>query len=106
MKREVMCFDVATGKLLWQSAVPKTDGSPEENPEVPDQCGMAAATVATDGRRVYAIFSNGDLAAFNFEADVTQGPEFLSLPKEFCDLAPKRILRCISVRFRVKPVTL
>jgi outer membrane protein assembly factor BamB len=80
MKREVMCFDVQSGKLLWQSAVPKTDGSPDENPEVPDQCGMAAATVATDGRRVYAMFSNGDLAAFNFDGTVAWA-EFLGTPK-------------------------
>ena len=79
-KREVMCFDVQSGKLLWQSAVPKTAGSPDENPEVPDQCGMAAATVATDGRRVYAMFSNGDLAAFNFDGTVAWA-KFLGTPK-------------------------
>ena len=79
-KREVMCFDVQTGKLLWQSAVPKTAGSPEENPEVPDQCGMAAGTIATDGLRVYAMFSNGDLAAFNFDGTVAWA-KFLGTPK-------------------------
>ena len=67
---EVMCFDVPTGKLLWQRAVPKAPGSAAEKAEVPDQCGMAAATVATDGRRVYAMFANGDLAAFNFDGSV------------------------------------
>ncbi|MDR3405685.1 MAG: PQQ-binding-like beta-propeller repeat protein [Chthoniobacter sp.] len=66
-KREVLCFDVASGKILWESAVPKTKGSPDESPAVPEQCGMAAATVATDGHRVYAMFGNGDLAAFNFD---------------------------------------
>jgi len=66
-KREVMCFDVESGKLLWKGDVPKTGGSPEETPEVPDECGMAASTVATDGLRVYAMFANGDLAAFNFD---------------------------------------
>ncbi len=80
MKRVVMCFDVQSGKLLWQSAVPKTVGSPDENPEVPDQCGMAAGTVATDGRRVYAMFSNGDLAAFNFDGSVAWA-KFLGTPK-------------------------
>jgi outer membrane protein assembly factor BamB len=79
-KREVMCFDVQSGKLQWQSAVPKTDGSPDENPEVPDQCGMAAATCATDGLRVYAMFSNGDLAAFNFDGSVAWA-KFLGKPK-------------------------
>src|SRR5438309_857507 len=79
-KREVMCFDVATGKLLWQRAVPKTAGSPDAPPEVPDQCGMAAATVATDGLRVYAMFANGDLAAFNFDGTVAWA-KFVGTPK-------------------------
>jgi outer membrane protein assembly factor BamB len=79
-KRVVMCFDVQSGKLEWQTAVPKTEGSPDENPEVPDQCGMAAATVATDGVRVYAMFSNGDLAAFNFDGSVAWS-KFLGTPK-------------------------
>jgi outer membrane protein assembly factor BamB len=79
-KRVVICFDVQSGRLVWQAAVPKTEGSPDENPEVPDQCGMAAATVATDGVRVYAMFSNGDLAAFNFDGSVAWA-KFLGTPK-------------------------
>ena len=79
-KREVMCFDVQSGKLLWQRAVPKTAGSPDEKPEVPDQCGMAAATVATDGVRVYAMFSNGELAAFNFSGEAVWS-KHLGVPK-------------------------
>jgi outer membrane protein assembly factor BamB len=31
---------------------------------IPDETGYAASTMATDGRRVYAIFATGDLAAF------------------------------------------
>jgi outer membrane protein assembly factor BamB len=64
--RVVLCYEAATGQLLWKSAVPPTEGSPAEPPEVPAQCGMAAATVCTDGARVYAMFANGDLAAFDF----------------------------------------
>ena len=79
-KREVMCFDVKSGKLLWESAVPKTAGSPETPPEVPEQCGMAAATPATDGRRVYAMFANGDLAAFDFDGKLAWS-KFLAAPK-------------------------
>ncbi|MGB3118309.1 MAG: PQQ-binding-like beta-propeller repeat protein, partial [Verrucomicrobiales bacterium] len=66
VSREVLCFDTGTGRLLWHSAVPKTAGSPGDPVEVPDQSGMAASTVATDGLRVYALFANGDLAAFDF----------------------------------------
>ena len=79
-KREVMCFDAQSGKLLWQSAVPKTAGSPDEPPSVPEQCGMAAATIATDGRRVYAIFANGDLAAFDFDGALAWS-KYLGVPK-------------------------
>jgi outer membrane protein assembly factor BamB len=79
-KRVVMCFDTQSGKLAWEGIVPKTTGSPDEKPEVPDQCGMAASTVATDGRRVYAMFANGDLAAFNFDGAVAWA-KFLGTPK-------------------------
>lgn len=67
--RVVMCFAASTGKLLWQRAV-RVAGASDDDVEVPDQCGMAAATVATDGRRVYAMFANGDLAALDFEGAV------------------------------------
>jgi outer membrane protein assembly factor BamB len=79
-KRELMCFDAQSGKLLWEGGVPKTAGSPEKTPEVPEQCGMAAATMATDGRRVYAMFANGDLAAFDFDGHLVWS-KFLGFPK-------------------------
>ena len=31
-----------------------------------DDTGFAAPTAATDGRRVYALFANGDLGCFDF----------------------------------------
>ncbi len=79
-KCEVLCFDAASGKLLWQREVPKTDGNSGESPDVADQIGMAAATAATDGRRVYAVFANGDLAAFNFDGGVAWS-KHLGVPK-------------------------
>jgi outer membrane protein assembly factor BamB len=63
LKREVFCFDVADGKLLWRRAIENVPGSPAKQPELNDQPGFAASTMATDGRRVYVIFANGDLAA-------------------------------------------
>ncbi len=68
-KREVYCVDADSGKIIWQKAVVDIPGSPseEEAPEVSGDTGYAAATMATDGQRVFAIFSNGDLAAFDFE---------------------------------------
>lgn len=67
--REVYCIDRESGKILWTKKVEKVPGSPsvEDNPEVNDDTGYAAATMATDGLRVFAIFSNGDLVAFDFD---------------------------------------
>ena len=66
-QREVYCFDADSGELVWKQPV---TGTPESNaaiPKVMDDTGFAAPTVATDGRRVYAIFANGDVAAFTVE---------------------------------------
>ena len=64
-KREVVCLDALSGKLLWRQTVATTPAGPK--PEIPESTGYAAATMATDGRRVYAFFANGDLAAFGLE---------------------------------------
>lgn len=66
-KREVFCFNTDEGKLLWQRAVENVPGSPKEVPEIQEMTGYAAPTMATDGQRAFAIFPNGDLAAFNFD---------------------------------------
>ncbi len=73
----VMCFDTATGRLLWQKDVPRAEGA---KGVVPDECGMAAATVATDGQRVYAMFANGDLGALSFDGSLVW-TKHLAFPK-------------------------
>ena len=65
-RRDVYCFDTETGALLWQKPTGPIPGSPAKMPEVMEGVGLAAATAATDGRRVYAIFATGDVVAFNF----------------------------------------
>jgi outer membrane protein assembly factor BamB len=68
-KREVYCYDSATGKLLWQQPV-ETPESPAEAPTVMEETGgYSPSTAATDGRRVYAMFANGDLAAFDYQGN-------------------------------------
>ncbi len=63
-KREVYAFDTESGKRLWQHEV-KDPGTANVPPPKPmDETGFAPNTMATDGRRVYAMFGNGDLAAF------------------------------------------
>ena len=77
---QVLCFDTATGKLLWQQAAPKPEGAPEEAAEIPDQSGLAAGTPATDGQRVYAMFANGDMVAFNVDGKLAWA-KHLGVPK-------------------------
>ena len=66
-KREVFCYDCATGRLIWRQAVSNVQGSPAKAPEIPETTGYAAPSVATDGKRVYAIFATGDVAAFTLD---------------------------------------
>ena len=79
-KREVYCFDLNTGKILWQTQVDKISGSPANAPKVSGETGFAAPTLTTDGRRVYAIFANGDLIALDFEGKKVWAKS-LGLPK-------------------------
>ncbi|MFN8206046.1 MAG: PQQ-binding-like beta-propeller repeat protein [Bacteroidales bacterium] len=64
-KREVYCFDITTGKILWTAPVTGIQGSPAKAPTVSGETGHAAPTAATDGKSVFAIFSNGDLIALD-----------------------------------------
>jgi outer membrane protein assembly factor BamB len=66
-KREVVCLDSKTGQVVWRQPVTNVAGAPTQPAEVPDSTGYAAATMATDGRRVYVFFANGDCAAFTLE---------------------------------------
>jgi len=66
-QREVVCLDGKTGQTLWRQAVVSVPTEPGQAAEVPESTGYAAATMATDGRRVYVIFANGDCAAFTLE---------------------------------------
>ena len=69
-KREVYCYHATDGKLLWQRAIENVPGSPPKTSGVPEDTTYAAPTMAADGRRVYAFFANGDLAALNFDGSV------------------------------------
>lgn len=59
--RELYCHDLATGKLLWTLAADGIAGSPATPPQVASNTGYAAATPATDGKYVCAIFATGDI---------------------------------------------
>ncbi|HRT56428.1 MAG TPA: PQQ-binding-like beta-propeller repeat protein [Candidatus Paceibacterota bacterium] len=64
---EVFCVDANTGQVAWRQAVANVPGSPPEPLDIPESTGYTAPSVATDGRRVYAIFANGDTAGFSLD---------------------------------------
>jgi len=64
-KREVVCYDAANGNMLWRSEL-VVFGPPAEI-EAMEDTGYASSTPATDGQRVYAIFANGQVGAFDFD---------------------------------------
>lgn len=66
-KREIYCYGTDNGKLLWNKTVdPLVNAKP---PEVFDDTGYAAPTLAVDGKRVFAIFPNGDVVCYSFNGD-------------------------------------
>lgn len=59
--RELYCYDLTTGEQRWSLAAANIPGSPSVLPKVTDDTGLAASTVTTNGRHVYAIFASGDV---------------------------------------------
>ncbi|MDR3328539.1 MAG: PQQ-binding-like beta-propeller repeat protein [Prevotellaceae bacterium] len=59
--RELYCYDLQSGKLLWTAQADNIAGSPAAMPKTTDDTGLAASTVATNGKQVCAIFASGDL---------------------------------------------
>ncbi len=78
-KREVICLDAKTGKLIWRQEIANVPGTPAAPPEIPESTSYAAPTMATDGRRVYALFANGDLAALSMDGKVLWSKGFGAL---------------------------
>ncbi len=68
--QEAYCFHADTGELLWTTELNDIPGSPAEAPNVTDDTGYAAPTMATDGERVFVIFATGDLACLDFDGAV------------------------------------
>ena len=70
-KREVYCYDIATGERLWSRSVGDDAGGLREPPVVFDEneYAYAVTTCATDGQHVFAMFATGDLVAFDFKGN-------------------------------------
>ena len=68
--RAIYALDARTGALLWTHDCAGIQGSPRRKPpKVYRDYGYAASTPVTDGRRVYAVFANGDLVATDMEGE-------------------------------------
>ena len=59
--RELFCYELSSGKQLWKLEAKNIPGSPSQTPATTDDTGLAASTVATNGKVVCAIFGTGDL---------------------------------------------
>jgi outer membrane protein assembly factor BamB len=62
---EVYCIDKKTGKILWTGSASDIQGEPAVLPKVDADAGIAVSTVATNGKVICAVFSNGNLVCFD-----------------------------------------
>lgn len=61
----VLCFDVTTGKKLWQRSILATGVTVCHT----ETC-MAAPTPVSDGKNIYALFATADLVAYDAEGNL------------------------------------
>jgi outer membrane protein assembly factor BamB len=65
-QRELYCFDADSGAIVWRKKLENVPDSSGKQPKVGEETGFASCTPATDGRRIYVIYANGDFGAFDF----------------------------------------
>lgn len=67
----LVCVDTVSGKVLWQkcNGIGELPDELRPGPDVrfPSQCGYATPTPCSDGKRVYALFGTGVVAAYDLE---------------------------------------
>ncbi|MEI7728089.1 MAG: PQQ-binding-like beta-propeller repeat protein [Verrucomicrobiota bacterium] len=68
-RRELYCYDLASGKLTWQKTV-GTPGAAVKKEEESELRSFGCSTPATDGTRVFTIYDNCEVTAFDFEGNV------------------------------------
>lgn len=81
----LLCLERTSGKILWskdhrRAALPTGIEMPEERPPTSPNCGYAAPTPMSDGRRVYAVFGTGIVACYDL-AGSRQWLRYLALPQ-------------------------
>ena len=65
--REVFCFALKDGTLLWRHEVNVPAVKKDGAPTIDRETGYAAPTPACDGQRVFAIFPTGELVALDLD---------------------------------------
>jgi outer membrane protein assembly factor BamB len=65
--RELFCYELITGRQLWRLQAKNIQSSPSQLPEVQEDTGYAASSVATNGNQVCAIFATGDVICANMD---------------------------------------
>jgi outer membrane protein assembly factor BamB len=88
----VLCFDAADGTKLWERQFAAT-GSTMCNPKT---C-MAAPTPVADGKRVFALFATGDLAALSADGDLLW---YRALQRDYPDVANQVGMAASPVLYR------
>ena len=62
---EVLCLDAPSGRILWRTKVFDQETARKES-----RNSYATPTPVTDGRRVYAVFGSGGIAALDFDGKI------------------------------------
>ena len=65
--RELFCYELSSGKELWKLTVKNVQDSPSLMPATTEDTGLAASSVATNGKQVCAIFATGDVVCANVD---------------------------------------
>jgi outer membrane protein assembly factor BamB len=66
-ERAVHCVDANSGKTLWRQTLARLARTGAAETQGSPATGYAAPSLATDGRRVYAMFGTGESAAFTLD---------------------------------------
>ena len=71
--RELFCYELSSGKLLWKVKAENIPGSPAQMPATSNDTGLAASSVTTNGTQVCAIFASGDLICADMNGKLLWG---------------------------------
>jgi len=63
------CLDGADGSVIWHKEFPRQGQPPDADTLIHPEAGYAAATPATDGKLVFALYASGQLVAYDFAGE-------------------------------------